>query len=350
MLIPIYQEQGKTYEADTCRPVVHGIETGQLRHVVLARGHYPGRRLPRAALPGVKAVGYWDAERRQDWGLDWHRNEGIEITFLESGTLGFSVDRQDFQLQAGDLTFTRPWQVHRVGDPLVGASRLHCLIFDVGVRRPHQTWHWPRWIVLTPADLRQLTAILRHNEQPVWRATAELARCFCRIGAAVKSDRDGSSVSTLAVQLNQLLLQVLDMFRQQNVRLDESLSSTRRTVDLFWADVRQNLSHLALEWTVRGMARRCGMGVTNFIRHTKQITNMTPVQYLNHCRLTMAADMLREDLERSVTDVALACGFSSSQYFATLFRARFGTTPRMFRAQNQSRVCCAAQRQRVGGM
>ena len=83
------------------------------------------------------------------------------------------------------------------------------------------------------------------------------------------------------------------MFRQQEIRLDESLSSTRRTVELFWADVRQNLDHLALEWTVRGMARRCGMGVTNFIHHTKQLTNMTPMQYLNHCRLTAAADLLR---------------------------------------------------------
>jgi AraC-like DNA-binding protein len=332
MLIPIYQEQGKTYEADTCRPVVHGIETGQLRHVVLARGHYPGRRLPRAALPGLKVTGYWDAARRQDWGLDWHRNEGIELTFLESGSLGFSVDQQDFQLKAGDLTFTRPWQVHRVGDPLVGASLLHCTILDVGVRRPHQTWRWPRWIVLTPADLRQLTAILRHNEQPVWRATTEIARCFRRIGDAVESDRDGSSISHLAVELNQLFLLVLEMFRQQEIRLDESLSSTRRTVDLFWTDVCQNLSHLALEWTVRGMARRCGMGVTNFIRHTRQITNMTPMQYLNHCRLTAAARLLKEQPRRNITDVALACGFSSSQYFATLFRARFGATPRTFRS------------------
>jgi AraC-like DNA-binding protein len=128
-----------------------------------------------------------------------------------------------------------------------------------------------------------------------------------------------------------LFLLVLDMFRQQEIRLDESLSSTRRTVDLFWADVRQSLDHLALEWTVRGMARRCGMGVTNFIRHTKQITNMTPMQHLNHCRLTAAAELLQTQPERSVTDIALACGFSSSQYFATLFRARFGATPRACR-------------------
>jgi AraC-like DNA-binding protein len=32
----------------------------------------------------------------------------------------------------------------------------------------------------------------------------------------------------------------------------------------------------------------------------------------------------------SVTEVAFACGFSSSQYFATLFRRRFKASPKEF--------------------
>lgn len=331
MLVPIYQEQKRTYEADACRPVVDATQAGQLQHVAFARGHYPGRRLPRNALPGVKVVGFWDADHRQTWGLDWHRNEGIELTFLESGGLGFALEGQQFQLKSGDLTFTRPWQQHCVGDPHIGAGRLHFLILDVGVRRPHQTWRWPSWFVLTAGDLRQLTDTLRHNEQPVWRATPEIARCFSRIGTAIEADRDGSSISSLAVQINQLFLSVLEMFRHQDVSLDESLSSTRRTVDLFWADLCQSLDHLALEWTVRGMARRCGMGATNFIHHSKQLFNMTPMQYLNHCRLTAAAQLLKEQPDRNITDIALSCGFASSQYFATLFRRSFGSTPRAFR-------------------
>ncbi len=331
MLVPIYQDHGKKYAADTCRPVVQAEQSGQIRLEALVRGHYPGRRLSPGVLSGVKSVGYWDAHHQQDWGLDWHRNEGVELTFLESGAVGFGVDDHNFQLHSGDLTCTRPWQLHRVGEPNVGAGRLHFLILDVGVRRPHQSWRWPAWIILAPADLRQLTAVLRHNEQPVWHATPELSRCFRRIGAAVASDRGGSSISNLAVQLNQLLLCVLDMFRGQDVPLDRSLSSTRRTVELFWADVGQNPEHLALQWTVRSMARRCGMGVTNFTHNTRQLTNMTPMQYLNHCRLTAAADLLRSQPERSIIDVALACGFNSSQYFATLFRSQFEQTPRAYR-------------------
>jgi AraC family L-rhamnose operon regulatory protein RhaS len=333
MPVPIYEEHGRTYAADACDPLERAAAAGQVQLQALSRGHYPGRRLPRAALPGVKTVGFWDAARPQDWGLDWHRNEGVELTFLESGAIDFAVDDQAVQLHDGDLTVTRPWQRHRLGDPHIGAGRLHWLILDVGVRRPHQAWRWPTWIVLTSADLRELTDILRHNEQPVWRATPEVARCFQRIASAVETDRDGSAVSCLAVQFNQLFLSTLEMFRRRDVPLDESLSSTRRTVELFWADLQQNLEQLASEWTVHVMARRCGMGVTGFIHRTKQLTNMTPIQYLGYCRLTVAAELLKSRPERSITDIALACGFASSQYFATSFRSRFGATPRKFREE-----------------
>lgn len=336
-LPPIYTEHGKAYQADACAALERGVAAGQVRLEALARGHYPGRRLPANTLPGVKSIGFWDADHGQDWGLDWHRNEGIELTFLERGQLAFAVEEHRYCLQPDALTFTRPWQRHRVGDPRVGAGRLHWLILDVGVRRPDQAWRWPTWLVLTQTDRGQLTHILRHNEQAVWQTTAEIRSCFQQIGRAVEADSNGSSASRLAVRMNDLLLLVLEMFRRDRVALDTSLSTTRRTVELFWNDLRTNLEHLAPGWTVREMARRCGLGVTHFVHYTRQLTNMTPAQYLNHCRLEAAARLLLVATERSVTDIALACGFSSSQYFATVFGRRFSCTPREYRASSRLR-------------
>ena len=334
--LPIYQEHGKKYRADTCAPVANAVCCGRVQLEALVRGHYPGRQLAAGALPGVKTVGYWDARGGQDWGLDWHRNEGIELTFLERGSLDFAVDRHRCRLRADDLTVTRPWQRHRVGDPNVGAGRLHWLILDVGVRRPHQTWQWPAWLVLTKKDMQELTGMLRHNERPVWRATPEVRECFKRIAVAVKADRDGSQVSRLAALINELFVLVLEMLRQRRVSIDESLASTERTVELFWADLRQNLDHLGSPWTVETMARQCGLGVTHFIHLSKQISNATPITYLNQCRLEAAARLLKGEPQRSITDIALACGFASSQYFATQFRRQHGQPPRDYRVNYRS--------------
>ena len=330
-LSPIYREENRAYRADTCEPVKTAIRSGDIEHTALRRGAYPGRPLAEGALPGVLSLGYWDASRDQDWGLDWHRNEGIEITFLETGRLAFAVDGCQDILRGDDLTVTRPWQPHRVGDGNVTASRLHCLILDVGVRHPHTQWTWPRWLVLTPEDLGRLTKFLRHNEQPVWQAGSELRHCFQRIARAVKDDNNGSSISRLTVYLNELFVLLLDLCESSRAALNESLSSSSRTVELFLADLRQCHEDAAAPWSVAEMARHCGLGVTHFTHLVKQLTNLTPMQYFNRCRIDAACRLLLQKRDMTVTRVAMSCGFSSSQYFAAVFRQYRGCTPRAFR-------------------
>ena len=84
------------------------------------------------------------------------------------------------------------------------------------------------------------------------------------------------------------------------------------------------------------MAEHCGLGVTHFVHHCKQLTNMTPAQYLNHCRIEAGAKMLVEKPAMSITNIALTCGFGSSQYFATVFRRRYGCSPKDFRSSSKT--------------
>jgi AraC-like DNA-binding protein len=329
--VPFYRTCGESYKADTCLPVVEAVQRGELHHEALARGHYPGRKLPAGALPGIKTIGYWDAQDDQNWGLSWHRNEGLELTFLENGVLGFAAEGIEYTLQPDDLTITRPWEVHRVGNPNVSTCRLHFLILDVGVRRPNQEWRWPSWLILSKSDLCELTNILRHTGQPVWKAPPEFRSCFQKLALAVKSDSKGSSASTIAVRVNELFLQVLGMLRNRKPRLDQSLSGSHHTVKLFLADLHSHPEHLSLHWTVEEMASSCGLKTTRFLKLVRSLTNMSPLHFLNHCRLDHAARLVREQAKASITDIAFACGFSSSQYFATTFTMRYGCSPRQFR-------------------
>jgi AraC family L-rhamnose operon regulatory protein RhaS len=329
--VPIYRDHGKTYRADSCAPLVDAVRRGKVRLEALSRGHYPGRPLPDGTLPGIKSIGYWDAEEQQDWGLPTHRNEGIEITLLENGRISFAVESQEFTLKPDHLTVTRPWQQHQVGNPHVGRGRLHWVILDVGIRRPNQPWKWPAWLILSQHDMRELTNILRHNEQPVWKASPDLRRSFVAVAHAVESDRAGTHSSRLAVLVNELLIHLLDIFRTQRVPLDPSLSSSRRTVELFLADLAAHPEHVSVNWSVSDMANSCGLGVTQFIHHARVLTNMTPVQYLTHARLELAARLIQECSDRSITDIAMESGFSSAQYFATLFSRKFGCAPRQFK-------------------
>lgn len=331
----IYIEAGKTYHVDTCKPLIKACKAGNVKLHALARGSYPGRRLGKTSLPGVSTIGYWDAVGKQDWGLEYHRNEGVELTFLETGRIPILVDNQTYLLEPGDLTITRPWQPHKVGTPYISASRLHWIIIDVGVRRPNQEWKWPKWLVLIQSDIKDLTTMLRHNEQPVWRdVNNEIRHCFKQIAKAVAENHNRNNISRITVFLNELLLLILEMLRQRGISLNPSLSSSRRSVDLFLTDLCGNLDNLSHQWSIVNMAEQCGLGVTSFIQYCKQLTNLTPTQFLNQSRVDASVKLLIEMPEMSITDIALTCGFSSSQYFATVFRRYRGCCPKRFRLKD----------------
>jgi AraC family 4-hydroxyphenylacetate 3-monooxygenase operon regulatory protein len=338
--VPVYREDQQTYHADTCQPLIQAAESGEIHIEALARGDYPGRRLLDFALPQVSSIAYWDAKIDQDWGLQWHRNEGLELTFLESGSLPFSLADKQYNLRAGNMTISRPWQPHRLGNPNIPASRLHWLVLDLGVRRPNQDWEWPSWVVLTPQDLKELTILLRQHEHPVWQTTEDVQHCFQQISRAIKVDRQGSSASRLAANINELLVSVLEMLRDNDIKLDPSLSGSSRMVEMFLTDIRDHPEQLSHEWTLQSMAKQCGLAETRFRFYCKELTNMPPSQYLELCRVEAAAKMLVQASHKTVTDIALACGFGSGQYFATVFRRHRRCSPRAFRKKDRESGIC----------
>ncbi len=325
------------WTADTCQPLERAWKQGEVALEAYARGTYPGQALDDGTLPGLKTVGYWDAPRGQDWGLDWHRNEGIEFTYLAKGSVGFATGRGAWQLRGGDLTITRPWQRHRVGNPNIGACRLHWLMIDVGVRRPQQPWRWPEWVVLSEPDLERLTNLLRHCEEPVWRGGAAIGRVFGRIGELVSGGRpDASRESRLTLAINEVLVELLDLLERQVVELDDQLSTVRRTVEYFLTE--ELPAQVELDWDLASMAAHCGLGRTRFAHYVQEYTNMTPIRYLTRCRVERGERLLRGRPDMAVTDIAYACGFGSSQYFATVFGQLRGCTPQEFRQREASAV------------
>lgn len=78
------------------------------------------------------------------------------------------------------------------------------------------------------------------------------------------------------------------------------------------------------------LARTGGMSVNSFLRNFRQCTGASPIQYLDQLRLGHAATMLRTD-NRSITEIAGACGFADSNYFSRKFHDRYGMSPRTYR-------------------
>jgi AraC family L-rhamnose operon regulatory protein RhaS len=322
-----YKDGESIYHADTCDPVKAAVKRRDIELVALGKGTYPGRQILEAFLPGILALGYWNIKFNQSWKLDWHRNEGIEFTLLDQGHIYFGVDDEEFNLKPVQLTVTRPWQKHTIGKPYVTASRLHYMIIDVGVRQPHTEWTWPDWVVLSEKELKDLTEMLRGNENPVWKSTTGINECFLKIKREMDEFSMDASETKLKLLINEFLLAVQSLFKASSQPLDPSFSSSRRTVRIFLDDLP---NHLEIEWTLEDMARHCRMGRTLFSTLCSELTNQTPMKYLLKCRIEKAEKFLK-DSDLSITDIALECGFKTCQYLSTQFKKVRGCTPRQFR-------------------
>ena len=247
---------------------------------------------------------------------------------METGRMGIRVEDRPLTLHFDHMLVTRPWQPHQIGDPYVQSGRLIWLILDVGVRRPHQEWDWPSWIFLQPDDIAELTRYLRQNEQFVWKVSPDMRRSFQGIAHSLELQPIRRSLSPLAIWVNSLLLQVLEMFRTQNIPLSESLTDAERSVRQFLKELE---SAMEKPWTLETMAESCHLGVTRFVHYVRHVANVSPAEYLLTARIEKACRLLAADSSLTIAEVATACGFSSSQNLTRVFRRQMRKTPASYR-------------------
>jgi len=76
------------------------------------------------------------------------------------------------------------------------------------------------------------------------------------------------------------------------------------------------------------LARIANMSVSSFKQKFKSQMGLPPREYINAERIRAAGAMLQEGF--SVVDTAMELGFSSSNYFAVVFRRHQGCSPREY--------------------
>ncbi|MGL5354368.1 MAG: helix-turn-helix domain-containing protein [Clostridium sp.] len=78
--------------------------------------------------------------------------------------------------------------------------------------------------------------------------------------------------------------------------------------------------------TIDNLAKIAKMSESNFIRVFKKETKLTPIEYLIKLRLEKAKKLLRGGT-KTITEIALQCGFNSTSHFSSCFRKQYGNSP-----------------------
>jgi AraC-like DNA-binding protein len=121
------------------------------------------------------------------------------------------------------------------------------------------------------------------------------------------------------VQLSVALLRALygnHSGRTVSTSTTAAQSQMARVVDLIHSAFRTDLS-------LHDLAAAAAMSRYHFLRCFKIHVGTTPYADLQHVRLQCAAALLRST-SRTITDIALDCGFTSPSRFSDTFRRRYG--------------------------
>jgi len=89
--------------------------------------------------------------------------------------------------------------------------------------------------------------------------------------------------------------------------------------------------NLAQPLTLADLAGQASLSEFHFARMFRQSMQMAPHQYVMQRRMEKAKVLVRST-RQPLTEIALACGFSSASHFSNRFRAATGLTPSQLRA------------------
>jgi len=92
-------------------------------------------------------------------------------------------------------------------------------------------------------------------------------------------------------------------------------------------------SHCQESIPLARLAHIAGMSQSTLLRAFRRVMKRSPIDHLIRLRVQHACAKLT-DGESSITEIALATGFSDSNYFSRQFRRITGMSPRQYQQQN----------------
>jgi len=266
-------------------------------------------------IPEVPMLGHYDYPEARE-GLELHaHHDSLEICYLAKGRQMYRVGRRDYVLTGGDVFVTFPDEIHSTGEAPEEKGTLYWV--QVSLPRPRG-----RFLNCTPADSSRLVQQLRRLPHRHFAGQPELKMLLD--GIIEVSQRRGDPLRHLILQnrLVEFLLRVIDCARQRpRPSVSPEISNLLRYIEL---NAHQTLPLAAL-------AARLGLSLPRLKARFKQEVGIPPAEYVLRCKIESAKQRLVRP-GTSVTNIAHELNFSSSQYFATVFRRYTGQSPSAFQA------------------
>ncbi len=261
-------------------------------------------------IPGIRMFGKHHTKKAIP-ALKPHYHENcFEMTYISRGSLHFSVDQKGFSISGGDLFVAFPNEVH---DTNSRPMPLHSMYwFQLDVSDPKRFFYLDKKAALGMiAKLRLIKMrVIQLDEEKAHSLLTQVFTDFCS-----QSQHQRDMGATLLLYF---LYLVIESANRLHMVLQPDIGRAASYV----------IDHLDEELTMERLAAVANLSVSRFKQKFKSQMGLPPREFVNGEKMRAAELLLQEG--NSVTETAMELGFSSSNYFAVVFRRHMGCSPREY--------------------
>lgn len=250
-----------------------------------------------------------------------------ELDFYVSGNRTMIVNDSKYSIGCNSVIFRKP------GDYAVstGSYNCYCLTLDFSRKKNSQINHEredprkdPTTSIQEISPNPLLDAIPTHFVTP---HPNEYIQIFDKLCYSYQGDeRENLSL------LNRLFFLILsDTYYLQEQT--NTINSDNMILSKTCHYVQENFSKPI---TIKELAHNVALSESYFIKTFKNLTHITPIDYLISIRISNAKRYLAEST-LSVVEIADICGFNDASYFSYYFKKKTGMTPSQYRANKNTK-------------
>ncbi|CAG5003093.1 HTH-type transcriptional activator RhaR [Dyadobacter sp. CECT 9275] len=253
--------------------------------------------------------------------LPLHVHENImEIVYCERGQQVYEVGQEQFVIRGGDVFVTFPNELHSTANHPEEKGVVYWLQVEIPADNSH-------FLGYSGSNACGLLNALRNLPGRHFRGNVQIRKCMdeiFRLGKGNFSDYTRVSIHICLAQLLQSVVGCSEAARAHkgnNLRIE----SVKKFIE----------EHLDTHLSISRLAAHQQISQSHFKKWFKNESGLTPMDYIQRRKVERAKKTLAHHKEYNVMDIAYQLNFSSSQYFATVFKKYAGLTPLEYRGRFQ---------------
>ncbi len=245
-----------------------------------------------------------------------HCHDIYELFYLAEGKCTVYVNEKLYNLESGSLIIIPANTMHRTTYLSPTANQRLVLYFDKSELK---------WI----SDNLNLDDSTKPPNEIVLKVPKKLTKYFSELITKLRYEQkgiDNISAAFVRAYFYEIMLYVMRCYvYKQNViqKMDVSNLQIQNVIDYI-------ISNYSSDITLQNTAKKFAMSESSLSKKFKYFTGYRFKEYLINIRLHAAEDMLI-NTDYTITDIAIKCGFASSNAFSDTFKRIYNISPRDFR-------------------